>query len=280
MRGRTGLDPSASIGRRTARRALVVSAVGAVVCAFVGVGSAGVAPVTVGSPLTGSFSQASYTEAVTEINTALAEPDTHTTSPVSGTVIGWRVEEAAGGPFFLTVVTPESNSRYVATALSAGETPTGSATQTFTSDLPIKAGQTIGVDNSNVGDKLGYVTAPGSAATEFAPPLTIGSPATGESASGYEIGFNAVVQPLPTVTGVKPHSGSKGRKVTIKGTNFDGTTAVKFGTKKAKKFKVISDTKITAVAPAHHAGVVHVTVYNPGKSAPSKGSKFKFKKSA
>jgi len=35
----------------------------------------------------------------------------------------------------------------------------------------------------------------------------------------------------------------EGAKVTIKGTNFDGTTAVKFGTKKAKKFKVISDTK-------------------------------------
>ena len=80
---------------------------------------------------------------------------------------------------------------------------------------------------------------------------------------------------------LSPRSGSRngGKKVTIRGTNFDGTTAVRFGTKAAKKFKVISDTKITAVAPRHARGTVHVIVLNPGQSATSKANKFKFKKS-
>jgi hypothetical protein len=43
---------------------------------------------------------------------------------------------------------------------------------------------------------------------------------------------------------------------------------------------VKSDTEIVAVAPAHHAGTVHVVVFNPGKSAASKASKFSFKKTA
>jgi len=214
------------------------------------------------------------------MNSALGEAGAHVTSPVTGTIVRWRIQ-ASGGPFFLRVLTPDGGSTYTGAGTSAGEVPVSTATQTFTTDLPIKAGQILAIDNSNNSDTLGLsLAAPGSAVCVFLPPVADGSAATALACgSGEEVGFNADVQPLPTVSGVSPRSGSRlgGRKVTIKGTNFDGTTAVRFGSTPAKSFKVVSDTRIHAVAPAHHLGVVHMTVLNPGKSASGAASKFKFK---
>ena len=281
---RDRMNSSAPTGCRRARRALFASVLGAVVCAFVGVGSAGAALVTVGSPLTLTFSNEPVNSAATVMNSALGETGAHAASPVTGTVVSWHITQASGGPFYLSILTPDGGLTYTGAATSTGEVPTSTATQTYNTDLPIKTGQFIGLDNSNDGDTLGLSSAaPGSDFCAFTPPVADGSASTALGcASGYEVGFNADVQPLPTVTGLSRRSGLKrgGRKITIRGKNFDGTTAVTFGKKKAKSFKVVSDTRIHAVAPAHHAGVVHVTVYNPGKSAPSKGSKFKFKKSA
>jgi len=68
---------------------------------------------------------------------------------------------------------------------------------------------------------------------------------------------------LPTVTGISPSSGSDGTSVTITGTNFNGVTAVKFGTINATSFTVNSATQITATAPflpANSVCTVDVTV--------------------
>ena len=56
--------------------------------------------------------------------------------------------------------------------------------------------------------------------------------------------------PKPVVSKVSPKSGSTagGTKVTIKGKHLKTTTKVFFGSKKAK-FKVVSDSKVTATAP-------------------------------
>jgi len=264
-------------GYRTVRRALLVSALGAVLCAFVGAGSASAAPITVGSPLTASFTQETFGASATVLNIALGEPATYVTSPATGTIVSWHIL-ASGGPFFLRVLTPDGGTTYTGGASSQGEVPTSLATQTFTTDLPIKAGQTIGVDNSNDSDTIGIAAVAGSAVGIIDPPVANGATVALSASGSAEAGFNAVVQPLPTVIRVSPRSGSRlGRKVTITGTNFDGTTAVKFGSTAAKSFKVISDTRITAVAPAHHPGTVHVIVLNPGQSTPGAASKFKFK---
>jgi hypothetical protein len=70
--------------------------------------------------------------------------------------------------------------------------------------------------------------------------------------------------PAPTVTGVNPNraSLSGGVSITISGANFEGVTAVQFGTAPASSFTVDSPTSITAVAPAG-TGVVDVTVTTP-----------------
>ena len=69
----------------------------------------------------------------------------------------------------------------------------------------------------------------------------------------------------PTVTGVSPAVGSTvgGTVVTIAGTNFTGSTVVKFGGVAVTAFTVTSATSITATSPAEAAGVVDITVTGP-----------------
>ncbi len=72
--------------------------------------------------------------------------------------------------------------------------------------------------------------------------------------------------PAPTITGVSPVSGTTSgtTSVTITGTNLTGASAVKFGVTNASGYVVNSVTTITAVAPAHAAGLVDITVTTPG----------------
>lgn len=66
----------------------------------------------------------------------------------------------------------------------------------------------------------------------------------------------------PVVTSVSPHQGpaSGGTTVTVTGTSLTGATIVRFGSKSATSFTVVSPTQVTAVAPAGPAGPVGVTV--------------------
>ncbi len=70
----------------------------------------------------------------------------------------------------------------------------------------------------------------------------------------------------PTVTAVAPTSGptAGGTTVTITGTGFTGATQVAFGPVAATRFTVVSDTQITAVAPAQSPGTRFVAVTTPG----------------
>jgi len=74
--------------------------------------------------------------------------------------------------------------------------------------------------------------------------------------------------PLPTITSVSPAGGppAGGTTVVIEGTGFTdvtGATGVTFGNVNATSYTVNSSTQITAVAPAHAAGVVDIVVRNP-----------------
>ncbi|MBV9457469.1 MAG: IPT/TIG domain-containing protein, partial [Bradyrhizobium sp.] len=76
----------------------------------------------------------------------------------------------------------------------------------------------------------------------------------------------------PTVTSVLANSGTTlgSNSVTISGTNFNGATAVAFGSVAvaAGKFTILSATTILATTPAQAAGTVNVTVTTPaGTSA-------------
>jgi RHS repeat-associated protein len=71
--------------------------------------------------------------------------------------------------------------------------------------------------------------------------------------------------PTPDVTGVSPATGptAGGTTVTIKGSGFTEATAVTFGGIAATNVDVLSDTKLTAAAPAGAAGAVDVEVSGP-----------------
>ena len=53
--------------------------------------------------------------------------------------------------------------------------------------------------------------------------------------------------------------------MTIKGSNFEGATAVTFGSVAATSFTVNAETSITAVSPADTAGKEDVTVTDPNR---------------
>ena len=57
---------------------------------------------------------------------------------------------------------------------------------------------------------------------------------------------------VPTVARLSPSTGSTrgGTKVTVTGTSFVEVRAVRFGTKAARSFRVLSPTRIAAIAPA------------------------------
>ena len=81
------------------------------------------------------------------------------------------------------------------------------------------------------------------------------------------------------MTSISPNGGAPagGTAVTIKGANFTGATAVKFGAVAAASFTVSSATSITTTSPAGAVGAVDVTVTSSqGTSATGPGDKFTY----
>jgi hypothetical protein len=79
---------------------------------------------------------------------------------------------------------------------------------------------------------------------------------------------------VPWVTGLNPGSGPLGGddRVTISGAYLTGTTRVLFGANAATHLHVISAWKLTATAPSHLAGIVHVLVTTRGGTSLSSAS--------
>lgn len=82
----------------------------------------------------------------------------------------------------------------------------------------------------------------------------------------------------PTVARLSPSTGPArgGTKVTVTGTSFVEVSAVRFGARPAKSFRVLSPTRIAAVAPAGTASAA-VTVTTPGgTSRKTPGGSFRY----
>ncbi|MEU8509246.1 IPT/TIG domain-containing protein [Streptomyces brevispora] len=105
--------------------------------------------------------------------------------------------------------------------------------------------------------------------TATAPPGTGSSPITVITPGGTSnpVAFTYVA--TPTLTALAPTNGptSAGTVVTLTGTNLATTSAVTFGGT-AVSFTVVSDTQITAIAPAGPAGPTAVTVTTAGGTSP------------
>jgi hypothetical protein len=97
--------------------------------------------------------------------------------------------------------------------------------------------------------------------------------------SPTSIGDHFTSVPRPAVTSVSPTRGQRagGAVVTITGHDFTGATAVNFGGHPARGFGIVSDTLITAVAPAARAGAVDITVTTTGgQSTTAPADRFTF----
>ena len=101
--------------------------------------------------------------------------------------------------------------------------------------------------------------APGGGGTVYVTVTTAG--ATSEHVAASKFTYLAA----PILLHLSPIAGPKagGTKVTITGSGFTSVSAVHFGSKKAKSFKVDSTSKLVAVAPKG-TGTATVTVTTPG----------------
>jgi len=245
--------------------------------------SAQASTVTVGSPLTAAFSPSEYGAGspITIFNSALPEPGANVTSPVTGVILRWSIAGAEGGPFKLRVLTPGTANKYTGAGVSGGGVPTSTGVQTFATVLPIKAGQTIGLDNTNEADKIGKAPVVGASFGFLQPTIAEGATAAGTELTGQEVGFNAEIQPLPTVTKLTPADGTfeGGTTVTITGTDFVDVKSVSFGEQPAASYTVDSASQITAVAPqVTRPQTVDVMVTTiAGKSLMAAADKFTYK---
>ncbi|MFE2161159.1 IPT/TIG domain-containing protein [Streptomyces lydicus] len=88
---------------------------------------------------------------------------------------------------------------------------------------------------------------------------------TGPGGTSNGVPFTYTTAPVPTLTSMTPTSGptAGGTTVTLTGTGLATASAVRFGATPAASFTVVSDTHITAVAPAG-TGTVPVTVTTSG----------------
>ena len=88
--------------------------------------------------------------------------------------------------------------------------------------------------------------------------------ANGDQVTAFQIA--TLGSSSPAVTRVAPAAGrtTGGTTVTITGTAFVPGATVKFGTAAATSVTYVSSTQLKAVAPAHAAGTVDVTVTTPG----------------
>jgi len=122
-------------------------------------------------------------------------------------VISWRFAGGVGGPFRLRVLHVPSDGIEAGAGTSSPVIPPGPGpTAPLPTKLPIAAGETIGIDNSSFGDKLG-TKVPTTSATFYAwyPPLIDGAPSRGGQPGAGELGFNATVRycVVPRLVGKK-----------------------------------------------------------------------------
>jgi IPT/TIG domain/PASTA domain len=250
--GRRDVTKGKRRGRRAGRIAILAMAL-ATAWALVAAVAAGATTVTVGSVLPPTFTSTPFGGVRTQFNTTLPETGANLASPVNGAIVRWKVQGAVGGPFTLRVLHPNGSGAYTASGSSQPAKPTGTGIETFSTQLPIRAGDLIAIDSSNATDEIGVATASGAGYGIFsAPPFEGATNAPSSTKAGQEIELSAEVQPAPAITAVTPGEGSVlgGEKVTITGTNLNGASAVMFGEVPAASFTVVNEEKITAVAPA------------------------------
>ncbi len=242
--------PACGRGKGILKRAWLLSASIAAALAILPP-AAGAVTTTLGSPLMGfTFGGIECAQACTLAQKTLSGATL--TSPVDGVIVRWRLFGGSSSHSYrLRVMTPHGATQFEGAGTSADAVPASPALTTFAAALPVHAGQAIGIDLQG-GGRIGSRNV-ASGFLDFQPPLGEGATATGILAGNpAELGFNADVQPAPTIAAVTPGTGplSGGNAVIVEGADFEGASAVSFGGVPAKRYTVDSESRITAFAPA------------------------------
>ncbi len=208
-----------------------------------------------------------------------------------GTTAGTSVN--VGSPTQLTVTAPAhaAGTVDVVVTTAQGSSATGAADKyTFAGKPTVTllnptggapaGGNTVVITGTNFtsGATVVFGTTPASPVTvNSATKITVTAPAHAAAAVDVKVtaagGTSAVSAKdkytyagIPTVTSVSPSDGTTGggETIVVKGTNFVSGAVVSFGSTPATSTTYNSATQLTAVAPAHAAGTVDVTVATVG----------------
>jgi hypothetical protein len=151
---------------------------------------------TVGSPLTAS-PIGQFGGSATEANVALSEPGAQEVSPITGVIVRYRVDVQSLGQFAIRALRPAAGGMFTGAGTSSPVAPVVQGIQTFGSNLPIQAGDLLGLDlDPSAG--VGQANVTGSTINEWGNP---GRLADGDTASPHtvylneELLFNSDVEP-------------------------------------------------------------------------------------
>jgi IPT/TIG domain/PASTA domain len=187
-------------------------------------------------------------------NTELGGTGPNLASPVSGTVVRFNI---LGG---LTAGTYTLRSMRLASSPMVAVFGKMSApvaavpnpgVQSYATSLPVVAGETIGLGMSETAS-VGFLEGTGHL-TLWTGERPESGPELGSFGAPELVGFNAEIQPAPTISSLGTTSGptAGGTSVTINGTDLENATSVSFGSAPAASYTVNSENQITAVAPAN-----------------------------
>jgi alpha-tubulin suppressor-like RCC1 family protein len=211
-----------------------------------------------------------------EVNSA---NELHATAPTGAGTVDVTVTDELGTS---AVNAPADQFAYVAPTVTgvspseghAGSRVTVTGTQ-FLAGSKVKFGATEGTEVVVLSATAIEATAPaGSGTVDVTVADELGTSAVNAPADRF------TYVPAPTVTKIKPSSGSAagGTVVTITGTNFVSGATVKFGSVTAASPEVVSATSIKVVAPANIGGAAAVTVTTAGgTSSLSSADEFNYK---
>jgi hypothetical protein len=247
---------AASAPSVTALSASSGSTAGGSVITVTGSGFTGASAVSFGSVAATSFTVLSDTSLVaTAPSQAAATVDLTVTSPAGTSSTGSAdhfTYSAAAAPS-VTGITASSGTTPGGTLVTvSGSGFTGATAVNFGS---LAAAFTVYTDGTLV------ATSPPSAAGTFH--ITVSTPSgTSSTSSADQFTYTNVRGSAPAVTAVSPNTGSTagGQVVTVTGTGFTGATGVSFGSTAASSYQIVSDTTVTATAPAGSAGTVDIKV--------------------
>ena len=228
-------------------------------------GVAGAAITTVGPKLS-SFTVKGPIECEDVAGCTVSPKTPSYTSPVNGTIVGWRVKGAAGA---LTLRVLDGNSSSATTATAFGFAEPGS--MAFTASVPIKSGERFAIDlphESSGTVKLGYGESSTSAFAFWAPKLGTSETRAPKEVKEAELLANVEIRPRPGITAVTPSTGTvlRSNPVTITGHDLEDASTVEFGGTPAS-IEENTDSKIVVGAVGFTPGTVSVKVTTAGGSA-------------